>query len=71
VTGGPSYRFVADLSTKHATGCLLAGQSAQPGHRHYADQLDLWPKGQWHPLWMDDDVIEMERTGEFVLEPAK
>ncbi|MBT6626386.1 MAG: hypothetical protein HOB49_05225, partial [Gemmatimonadetes bacterium] len=71
VTGGPSYRFVADLSTKHATGCLLAGQSAQPGHRHYTDQLSLWPEGQWHPLWMDDDDIETQRTGEFVLEPEK
>ncbi|MEE3335193.1 MAG: penicillin acylase family protein, partial [Candidatus Latescibacterota bacterium] len=69
VTGGPSYRFIADLSASGGQGCLLAGQSGQPGHPHYADQLSLWPSGQWHPLWMDDEAIQTEKTGEFVLEP--
>jgi penicillin G amidase len=70
VTGGPSYRLVADLSTPHAMGCLLSGQSGQPGHRHYADQLALWPSGQWHPLCMDLQRIEDEAACEFSLKPA-
>ncbi len=68
VTGGPSYRFVADLSKADAAGCLLSGQSGQPGHRHYTDQLSLWPSGQWHPLWMTDHDIETERASEFLME---
>ncbi|HJP30680.1 MAG TPA: penicillin acylase family protein [Candidatus Latescibacteria bacterium] len=57
VTGGPSYRFVADMSSLETRGCMLAGQSGQAGHDHAFDQLDLWPAGQYHPLLMDDDEV--------------
>ena len=43
VTGGPSYRFVADMASLDAKGCMLAGQSGQAGHAHAFDQLELWP----------------------------
>jgi penicillin amidase len=57
VTGGPSYRLVADMARSDARGVLLAGQSAQPGHPHYQDQLALWPAGKTHPLLLDADAI--------------
>jgi len=56
---GASYRLVVDLSeTDRAVGCMLAGQSAQPGSRHYEDQSGLWPEGNYHPLLMDRAEIE-------------
>lgn len=57
VTGGPSYRLVADMATVDAQGCLLAGQSGQPGHAHYADQLALWTAGEYHPMLLDEAAI--------------
>jgi penicillin G amidase len=57
VTGGPSYRLVADMATLDAQGCLLAGQSAQPGHALYDDQLALWTAGAYHPLLLDEATI--------------
>ena len=53
VTGGPSYRFVADMASVEAKGCMLAGQSGQAGHAHALDQLELWPAGAYHPLLLD------------------
>ena len=68
-TGGPSYRLVADLSGIDAQGCLLAGQSGQPGSPHYSDQAALWPRGRLHPLLMDPRRIERESESETVLIP--
>ena len=69
-TGGPSYRLVVDLSSiDGAEGCLLAGQSGQPGSPHYSDQTGLWPAGKWHPLIVDRERIEAESEAETVLSP--
>lgn len=70
VVGGPSYRLVVDLSTSQAMGCLLSGQSGQPGHPHYADQLELWPSGQWHPLYLDTEAIQAVMISQFALQPT-
>ncbi|MEE2659556.1 MAG: penicillin acylase family protein [Candidatus Latescibacterota bacterium] len=58
VTGGPSYRFTADMATDVAAGVMLSGQSGQPGHRHYSDQLLLWPVGKLRPLVMGSVRVE-------------
>ena len=69
-TGGPSYRLIVDLSSVDgAEGCLLAGQSGQPGSPHYSDQAGLWPAGKWHPLIVDRERIEAEAEAETVLSP--
>ena len=57
VTGGPSYRFVADMASLEAKGCMLAGQSGQAGHPHAFDQLKLWPAGEYHPLLLDGAAV--------------
>lgn len=57
VTGGPSYRFVADMASLDAKGCMLAGQSGQAGHAHAFDQLELWPAGGYHPLLLDKAAV--------------
>ena len=66
--GGPSYRFLADLSADNlASGSLIAGQSGQPGSPHYSDQKDLWPYGRLHPLLMDSNEIEAAKTSETLI----
>jgi acyl-homoserine lactone acylase PvdQ len=70
VSGGPSYRFGADLSESGGHGALLAGQSAQPGHRHYHDQLELWTQGRLHELPMLAEEIDSRRQSTTRLEPG-
>ena len=66
--GGPSYRFMADLSADNlAYGSLIAGQSGQPGSPHYSDQTNLWPFGNLHPFLMDSNEIEAAKTSETLI----
>jgi len=44
---GPSMRFVADLADPDNTRLVnFMGQSGHPASPHYADQLDLWVRGE-------------------------
>ena len=58
VTHIPSMRFIVDLGNLSAALSVHApGQSGHPGHRHYADFVDIWRKVQYHPaLWSTGDI---------------
>jgi penicillin amidase len=46
-TVGPSLRFIADLKNLENTGFIVSsGQSGHPLSDHYADQTELWRRGQ-------------------------
>lgn len=57
---GPPFRFIADLDDLgRSLGQLLPGQSGQPTSPHYADNIQPWLKGEYHPmLFHRPDVLE-------------
>jgi penicillin amidase len=70
-TGGPHYRFLADLSADGQTrGVNTAGNSGNPASPHYADQLPDWLAGRYHPLWMDRADVDQHAEGTLRLLPS-
>jgi penicillin amidase len=61
---GPACRFVVDLGDLDRSRSLNApGQSGQPGSRHYADRIQAWLDGDYHPmLYNRQDVIAQAET---------
>ena len=56
---GPPFRYIADLSDlDHSQGLLAPGQSGQPGHPHYDDQVAAWFDGGYHSMLFDHKEIE-------------
>jgi len=48
---GPSWRMVVDLAEPmQAWGVFPGGQSGNPGSYFYDNNIDLWAKGDYHPL---------------------
>ena len=63
---GVSYRFFVDFSeTGKAWGASLAGQSGQPGSKHYSDRVLETLENQYHPLYMDMKDIASVAEFEF------
>jgi penicillin amidase len=56
---GPVCRFVVDLADLGQSRSLnIPGQSGQPGSPHYADRIEAWFNGDYHPmLYHRQDVI--------------
>ncbi len=70
-TGGPHYRFLADLAeTNQAQGVNTAGNAGNPASPHYADQFPDWLAGRYHPLWMDRADIEAHAEATLRLTPT-
>jgi penicillin amidase len=70
-TGGPHYRFLADLSEPgRAQGVNTGGSSGNPASPHYADQFPEWLAGRYHPLWMDRADVDANAEGTLSLTPA-
>jgi penicillin amidase len=62
---GPACRFVVDLGDLSRSRSLNApGQSGQPGSEHYADRIQAWLTGDYHPLLYSrqDVVAQAEAT---------
>jgi penicillin G amidase len=59
---GANYRLIADLAVDppglHAVDA--AGESGEPGSRHYGDQLPEWMAGRHHFIAMDRTRVERE-----------
>jgi penicillin G amidase len=69
-TGGPHYRFLADLAPGGQTrGINTAGNAGNPASPHYADQFDDWLAGRYHILRMDRAEIEANAEGTLRLMP--
>lgn len=68
---GVSYRQIIDLSDwDRSVAVNASGQSGQPGSKHYGDMIDLWRKGEYHPLLFERARIEQEAEGRLILAPA-
>ncbi len=56
----PSYRLVVDLGEGgQAMSANAGGQSGNPFSRHYADMIEPWRAGRYHPLlYRREDVLK-------------
>jgi penicillin G amidase len=55
----PPFRFIADLADlDHSLGLLAPGQSGQPGHPHYDDQVCAWFEGGYHAMLFQPEEVE-------------
>ena len=68
----PTYRQIVDVGAWENTLAMNStGQSGHPFHRHYADMIAPWAKGEYHPmLWHREDV-EREAVAVLVMQPAE
>jgi penicillin amidase len=68
---GPPYRFIADLGDLRNSVALLApGESGQPDNRHYADQIEAWFQGGYHPMLFTRSDVEAYLEDKMRLLPA-
>lgn len=67
---GVSYRLTCDLSEPALHGCNCGGQSGQPGSPHYADQLDDWLQGRFHPIPLERERVESIAKATLRLHPS-
>ena len=68
---GPPFRFIADLGDlNNSLGLLAPGQSGNPASPHYADQVDAWFTGAYHPLLCERRAVEQAARATLWLEPT-
>lgn len=56
-THGPSKRIIVEMAPDgpKAETVIAGGQSGQPGHRHYQDQVEAWYAGDYYSIhWLVD-----------------
>ncbi len=67
----PSCRLVIDLGEGgQSLTVIAAGQSGHPGSRHYADLIQPWREGSYHPLLFERQAILAARESQLTLVPA-
>jgi penicillin amidase len=65
-----SYRQIVDLSDfNRSLAVMPTGQSGHPGSRHYADMIEMWRKGEYHPMPWDRSQVEAVVEAQLTLEP--
>ncbi len=58
MTLGPSMRSIVDFADlNRALSVIPSGQSGQPLHDHYSDQMPLWKNGEYHSMPIDESEI--------------
>ena len=66
----PTYRQIIDLGDwERSVAVNSTGQSGQLDSRHYADMIELWRTGRYHPMLWDRASIEREAEGTLILLP--
>jgi penicillin amidase len=71
ITSGAEYRLLVDFAARPvASATNTLGQSGQPGSPHFADQLDDWVLGRYHPLLTDRAEIERQASATVVIRPG-
>jgi penicillin amidase len=55
---GPPFRFIADLSDwNRSLGMLVPGQSGHPASPSYANNIESWFSGEYHPMVFDREAV--------------
>ena len=68
----PTYRQIIDLGDwERSVAVNSTGQSGQLGSRHYADMIELWRTGRYHPMLWERASIEREAEGTLILLPPE
>ncbi len=71
VTGGSSFRAVADLKQPpEAIASFGAGQGGSPGDPHYRDLYDHWLDNEPTPLLFTDEQVQSQAVSVLRLTPA-
>ena len=53
------FRMVIDLGDlRNSLGLLMPGQSERPDSPHYADQIQSWLHGYYHPMLFDRNDVQ-------------
>lgn len=67
---GPPFRMIVDFSDlSKSLGQLVPGQSGHPASPHYADNVQGWLHGEYHPILFRKDEIERATESQLRLEP--
>ncbi|MGA9349113.1 MAG: penicillin acylase family protein [Anaerolineae bacterium] len=68
----PTYRQIIDLGNwERSVAVNSTGQSGQLGSKHYADMIELWRTGSYHPMLWERASIEREAEGALMLVPKQ
>jgi penicillin amidase len=68
---GPPFRYVADLRDWNKSLSMLApGQSGHPMSPHYADNIQRWLRGEYHPMLFDREAVLAEADATLIIDPA-
>ncbi|MFW9994366.1 MAG: penicillin acylase family protein, partial [Candidatus Odinarchaeota archaeon] len=68
----PSHRQIIDLGDLSKSLMIYApGQSGHLGSKHYDDLIEIWQKGDFHPMFWTKEQIEANAEGKLELRPQK
>ncbi len=71
-TAGASYRHVVDLADwDRSTMTNVPGESGNPASSHYADLIDDWAAGRYHPMPFSRKAVEAATGERIALTPAQ
>lgn len=66
-----AYRQIIDLDDfDRSLSVLNTGQSGQPGSPHYADQIEPWREGEYHPMLWSRTEVEAYLENRLILVPG-
>ncbi|MDQ2092813.1 penicillin acylase family protein [Rhodalgimonas zhirmunskyi] len=69
---GAGYRGVYDFADPDSSVFVIStGQSGHPLSRHYDDMAQLWRRGEYVPMSLDEALARAGAVGVTVLEPAQ
>jgi penicillin amidase len=71
-TTGASYRHILDLADwDRSVMTNTPGESGDPESPHYADLLDDWAAGRYHPMPFSRRAVEAATAERIVLAPSR
>ncbi|WP_343486166.1 penicillin acylase family protein [Allomuricauda sp. d1] len=72
VSSGPSTRRIIDFSDiENSMGILPTGQSGNPLSKHYKDQAEMYIKGEFRTMMMNEKEIKEASEDIFIFKPKK